>query len=143
MTVRVAHCDPAAIVFYARYFEMINGLVEDWFDEVLELPFRVLLETRGIMVPTVHFDVDFLRASELGELLTFRLEISKIGRTSFTVKIEARCNDETRLTAHQVIVFAHQQTRRPVAIPDDITARMRVFQGRDGDAGATRLSPRT
>jgi 4-hydroxybenzoyl-CoA thioesterase len=26
--VRFAHCDPAGIVFYARYFEMINGVVE-------------------------------------------------------------------------------------------------------------------
>ena len=31
--VRFAHCDPAGIVFYARYFEMINGVVEDWVRE--------------------------------------------------------------------------------------------------------------
>ena len=33
--VRFEHCDPAGIVFYPRYFEMINGTVEDWFEEDL------------------------------------------------------------------------------------------------------------
>ena len=29
--VRFADCDPAGIVFYPRYFEMFNGLVDVWF----------------------------------------------------------------------------------------------------------------
>jgi 4-hydroxybenzoyl-CoA thioesterase len=28
------HCDPAGIVFYPRYFEMINDCVEAFFDEI-------------------------------------------------------------------------------------------------------------
>ncbi|CPO21707.1 4-hydroxybenzoyl CoA thioesterase [Bordetella pertussis] len=28
--VRFRHCDPAGIVFYPRYFEMINDFVEEW-----------------------------------------------------------------------------------------------------------------
>jgi len=126
--VRFAHCDPAAIVFYARYFEMINGVVEDWFADVLESPFRTLLETRGIVVPTVHFNVDFRRASELGDVLTFRLRIKDIGRTSITMRIEALCGGEIRLAATQVIVMADKLSRRPVAIPDDLLERMRAFQ---------------
>ena len=30
--VRFRHFDPAGIVFYPRYFEMINDFVEEWFD---------------------------------------------------------------------------------------------------------------
>ena len=33
--VQFAHCDPAGIVFYARYFEIINEVVEDWFEDAL------------------------------------------------------------------------------------------------------------
>ena len=29
--VRFQHCDPAGIVFYPRYLEMINQTVEEWF----------------------------------------------------------------------------------------------------------------
>ena len=41
--VRFGHCDPAGIVFFPRYFEMLNELVEDWFAQALGLPFAVLI----------------------------------------------------------------------------------------------------
>ena len=40
--VRFRHCDPAGIVFYPRYFEMINDFVEEWFDKGMGLPFHAL-----------------------------------------------------------------------------------------------------
>ena len=46
------HCDPAGIVFYPRYFEMMNDVVESFFAECLGLPFERLLVTAG--VPTVQ-----------------------------------------------------------------------------------------
>lgn len=36
---RFSHCDPAGRVFYPRYLEMFNNLVEDW-RRKLNLPFR-------------------------------------------------------------------------------------------------------
>ncbi len=132
--VRFAHCDPAAIVFYPRYFEMINAVVEDWFDEQLLNPFRTMLQSRGVVVPTVHFNVDFTLPSELGDLLTFRLDVVAIGRTSITLRIVARCGVETRLVAKQVLVFADQTSRRPIAIPSDIAEAIRTSQIDDGPA---------
>ena len=35
--VRFSHCDPASIVYFPRYFDMINGVVEDWFAGALGL----------------------------------------------------------------------------------------------------------
>lgn len=28
------HCDPAGIVFYPRYFEMVNSVIENFFADV-------------------------------------------------------------------------------------------------------------
>ena len=36
--VRFAHCDPAGIVFFPRYMEMFNNLVEDWCRDVEVVP---------------------------------------------------------------------------------------------------------
>ena len=36
--VRFAHCDPAGIGFYPRYFDLFNSAVEDWFQTGLECP---------------------------------------------------------------------------------------------------------
>ncbi len=33
------HCDPAGIVFYPRYFEMANSVVENFFRDEVDYPF--------------------------------------------------------------------------------------------------------
>ena len=37
--IRFQHCDPAGIVFYPRYFVLMNEVVEDWFDNGLGIDF--------------------------------------------------------------------------------------------------------
>ena len=49
--VRFRHCGPAGIVFYPRYFEMINDFVEEWFDKGMGLPFHALHVERHIGTP--------------------------------------------------------------------------------------------
>ena len=36
--IRFAHCDPAGIVFHPQYFTIFNGVVEDFFREVVHIP---------------------------------------------------------------------------------------------------------
>jgi acyl-CoA thioesterase FadM len=31
--IRFSHCDPAGIVYFPHYFDMFNGLIEDWYTE--------------------------------------------------------------------------------------------------------------
>ena len=50
--VRFADCDAAGIVFFPRYFEMLNGVVEDWFAGPLQTSFRELHVDRQVSVPT-------------------------------------------------------------------------------------------
>jgi hypothetical protein len=53
------HCDPAGIVFFPRYFEMINSMTENFFRDRLDYPFeRIVLGERS-SVPTVHLEIDF------------------------------------------------------------------------------------
>ena len=42
--VRFQHVDYAGIVFYPRFLEMLNCLVEDWFEEALDRPFSKMLQ---------------------------------------------------------------------------------------------------
>ena len=61
--VRFGHCDPAGIVFYPRYFEMLNELVEDWFAQGLGQSFARLITESGLGMPTAQLDTRFLRIS--------------------------------------------------------------------------------
>ena len=125
--VRFGACDPATFVYYPRYFEMINGFVEDWFEDGLEASFPGLMYHKGILAPTVHFKVDFPRPSRFGDRLTFTLRVTRIGRTSCQLRIEASCQGEMRVSADQVLVFMETTRRGPVPIPVDIAKRMRHF----------------
>ena len=74
--IRFKHVDYAGIVFYPRFLEMLNDLVEDWFEEALERPFSKMHETNGI--PTVDLKVQFKNAARLGENLTKKLWVKEL-----------------------------------------------------------------
>ncbi len=101
--VRFHHCDPAGIVFYPRYFEMVNAVVEDWFAEMGQ-PFGTLHGPSALGVPTVQFSVTFPAPSRLGEVLTFRLTPTRIGTSSLDLEIEASEGTQTRLTMATTLV---------------------------------------
>ena len=115
------HCDPAGIVFYPRYFEMINAVVEAWFEEALNESFATIIAA-GDGVPTRHIDTAFLRPSRLGETLTFTLDACKLGRTSLDLRIAAECRSEARLSAELTLVRIAQADGRPKPWPDMIAA---------------------
>lgn len=72
--------DYAGIVFYPRFLEMLNDLVEDWFEEALDRPFSKIHDTNGI--PTVDLKVQFKQPARLGEVLTKKLWVIKLGGAS-------------------------------------------------------------
>ncbi len=99
------HCDPAGIVFFPRYFEMINSMTENFFRDRLHYPFeRIVMEERQ-SVPTVHLEIDFRAPSRLGEVIRFSLRVERIGRSSFDLCHRAEGEGVTRVEAHQRLVW--------------------------------------
>lgn len=109
------HCDPAGIVFYPRYFEMINDCVEAFFERVLGLPFAQLHGHGG--VPTAEIRTQFRRPSRLGDQLELRLRCLRVGRSSLEISIEAICDAEQRFVSESTLVHV-DTTGRPTPWPD-------------------------
>ena len=80
--IRFKHVDFAGIVFYPRFLEMLNDLVEDWFEEALDRPFSKMHHTNGI--PTVDLKIQFKKAARIGETLTKQLWVKNLGGASVT-----------------------------------------------------------
>ena len=38
--IRFSHCDPAGIVYFVNFFDMVGAVVEDWFRDAVGLPFQ-------------------------------------------------------------------------------------------------------
>jgi 4-hydroxybenzoyl-CoA thioesterase len=118
LRVEFSHCDPIGIVFYPRYFEMINSVVENFFRDVVGRPFERMLAD-GTAVPAARFEVDFRAASRLGEALDWSIEVTKIGRSSATFAIEARGAGELRIQAAMTVVWTGRDGQ-PLPWPDEI-----------------------
>lgn len=125
--VRFQHCDPAGLVFYPRYFEMLNQVVEDWFAEALAASFRRLHGSEGRGVPAVRLEADFLRPSRLGDVLRFALTVLDVGCSSVTLTIIATCGEEERLRASVVLAYVALDRMRAERIPGDLRAAMAPY----------------
>ena len=127
ITVRFQHTDPAGIVFYPRYFEMINQVVEDWFAQGLGLDFHRLHALEGHGVPTVHLEADFKRPSRLGDVLTFALTVASLGERTFTLALAASSGGEERLRASVVLAYVELGGLRAKPIPSGLRAAMERY----------------
>ncbi len=122
------HCDPAGIVFYPRYFEMISDCVEAFFDTALGYPFEKLLRTGGL--PTARIDTIFTAPSRHGDMLELQVHCEKIGRTSLNLNITARCANEVRFKADSTLVYVNKKGK-PESWPSDL--RQALAQQIEGD----------
>ncbi len=125
--VRFGDCDPAGIVFYPRYFEMLNGTVEAFFAEALDYSFARIHVEEGCGVPTAHLDVDFHAPSRLGEVLRFALRVTRIGGSSAGFETRVTCGEEARLTVRQVIVWTGpglKPARWPKSLAEGLAAHL-------------------
>ena len=130
--VRFSDCDPAGIVFFPQYLVMLNGVVEEWFDVGLRVPYAELIGARRVGLPTVRLEVDFKAISRHGDELSWRLAVARLGRSSLTLDVQVHGGDELRLRAQQVLVCTSLDTHRPQPLPDDVRAALAPFVAAPG-----------
>ncbi len=127
--VRFGDCDPAGIVFYPRYFEMFNNLVEDWHREALQFSFTEIVTTRSWGLPTVHLEADFVAPTRFGEVLSASLSVRDIGTTSVSLDILLRGPDGAdRVRGKVVLVWIDRRVTQSIPIPDEVRARLLAFR---------------
>lgn len=124
--VRFADCDAAGIVFFPRYFEMLNGVVEDWFAGPLEASFRELHLNRHVSVPTAAVEARFIAPSRLEDDLIFALTVTKLGGASCGLRHRITANGELRFEASQTIVYVGASLK-PEPWPEALRARIAPF----------------
>jgi len=133
--VRFGDCDAAGIVFYPRYLEMFNNLVEDWYRDALHFSFTEIVTTRGWGLPTVRLEVDFAAPSVFGEYLSATLAVREIGTSSLTLDICFLGPDGTdRVRGKVVLVMIDRRNLKAIPIPDDVRTRILAFKVASGNS---------
>ena len=119
------HCDPAGIVFYPRYFEMISSVAENFFKDVAGRSYASMIATRQ-GVPAARIETNFHVPSRLGEVLDFRLKITRLGATSITFEITAQ-GGTNRLTCLLTLVWISPEGR-PMPWPEAMRTKLSAFK---------------
>ena len=100
------HCDPAGIVFYPRYFEMVNSVIENFFADVVGRSFAAMHNDGGRNgVPTVAMEAVFQRPSRLGDKVRFTLRVERVGGSSVKLWVEGQGPDGLRLRAGMTLAW--------------------------------------
>lgn len=121
------HCDPAGIVFYPRYFELINSVIENYFADVTGYSFaRIHLEGKGNAVPAVSLSAEFLAPSRLGDKVEFALDVERLGGASLSLLITGSCQGEPRLETRITVVWT--ENMKAASWPDPIRQRIEAYR---------------
>lgn len=123
------HCDPAGIVFYPRYAEMVNDTVEHWFKHGLGVDFDSLHRVRRIAIPTVKLSFNFMSPSRLGEVLISTLRVEETGRSSVALVVDfAGEEGRPRLRAEVKFVFVGMESMKSLEIPSDLKLSIESYR---------------
>ena len=130
VAIRFGHCDPANIVYFASHFDILNGVVEDWFTQALGLPYPDLIVKRRLGLGYAHASCDFRVPARMGDVLTYTVAVEKIGTKSLPLRIVARLGHAEVLSASLVIVSTDLDQGVSIALPDDIRAAVHAYRER-------------
>lgn len=124
VTVRFGDVDAAGIVFYPRYFEMLNSAVEDWSADVLGLDFHTMHLVRDRGIPVVDIAARFAAPSVLGDVLTVAISPVTLGSSSCRMKAEFSCRGEHRLAMDMTVVWMDLTARKSLPWPPELRERI-------------------
>jgi 4-hydroxybenzoyl-CoA thioesterase len=105
---------------------MLNGVVEDWFAGPLQTSFRELHANRRVSVPTAAVEARFIAPSGLEDELTFALSVTKLGRSSCSLRHRITAGDTLRFEASQTFVYVGLSLK-PEPWPEDLRARIAPY----------------
>jgi len=126
--VRFEHCDAAGIMFYPRFFGLVNEVVEDWF-ATLGHPFAAMHVDQHKGVPTVRLESEFIAPVRMGQILSQSLGVDEIGRSSCHLKHLAAVGDAIVARFDQTIVYADLATMKAEPWPADLHKALVDFAG--------------
>ena len=132
LKIRFGHVDPAGIVFYPRYFEFFNTVIEEWCEQALGAGFNEMHTQYHYTLPVVHAECEFFYPSRLGDNLQAQLSLNKIGNSSVHIEIHLVDRYQVqRIRAHLVLVLTDLATLLPIPLTPQLRQHMLPYLTHD------------
>ena len=125
--IRFSHCDPAGIVYFVHFFDMVSGLVEDWYRDGIGIAHDEMLLKRRIGLPIVRTGCEFFRPAHLNDVLTLELAVAKLGRSSIEFEVRGAVAGEEKFRARHQVAMVSLDNFKAIPIPPDVRARIAPY----------------
>jgi 4-hydroxybenzoyl-CoA thioesterase len=125
--IRFSHCDPAGIVYFVHFFDMINGCVEDWLTDAIGLSSQELMLRRRVGFPIVNTTCEFFRPCHLADVLALELTIARLGTSSIEFVIRGRVGSEPKWQARHKVAMVSLDVQAAMPIPDELRRLMEPY----------------
>jgi len=125
--IRFSHCDPAAIVYFPRFFDLAHSTMEDWFAQGVGFSLPELIVNRRVGTPTVSIQCNFAKPLRMGDTLRFELQVTKLGNASADLRYRGLKDGAEHLRITQTLVFMDLDAGRAVPIPEDVRSRIAMY----------------
>ncbi|MGK9166877.1 acyl-CoA thioesterase [Inquilinus limosus] len=128
--IRFEHCDPAGIVFFGRYFSMMQIAVEEWFAAELGLDYHGIIRDRRVGLGYARAECDYLKPARMGDVLGLTVLVEAVGRSSIGLVLHGHRDGAPVLAGRLVLVTTDLDEAAAIPIPADIRAAVESYQRR-------------
>jgi len=131
-TIEWGHCDPAGIVFNARFFEFFDWGTWTLFEKALGVKPAELFATFGILgLPLVDAGARFIAPARFGDVVELISQVTEFRRSSFDVLHELLVHGALAVEGRETRVWAARDSADPSKmksrpIPPEVAARFQV-----------------
>ena len=129
-TIEWGHCDPAGIVFNARFFEFFDWGTWSLFDAALGVKPHELASVYGIVgIPLVDVGARFMVPSTFGDIVAIESSVAEVRRSSFRMLHRLLKGDTLAVEGTETRVWVGRDPANPdklkgLPIPAEVVASL-------------------
>ncbi|QSR22068.1 thioesterase family protein [Hyphomonas sp. KY3] len=112
-----ADADVAGIIFYPRYFEMLNSVIDEWFEVELGASFAGLISDHNVGSPMGEVQTRFSGACMLGDVIEFELEVAQISDRTVTLDVASKVDGALKIRTRATHICARRDISKAAHWP--------------------------
>ena len=124
--IQLYHTDAAGVLFYSKIFDLAFNA----FDSLLEkcgVSVAHIIHESDFSMPFVRAEADYMAPLTVGDVVTIRIIVEKIGETSFVLNYEMTKDGAPAARVKTVHVTISKTTLEKIPLPSDIRQGLELY----------------
>jgi len=128
VAIQFTHSDPAGIIYYPNYFDMIGDLIEEWLRSALGIDYTRAVLDDGVGLPIAGAEFQFRAPVKMGDRLTLELGVITVAADSVGLSIRGHSAGRQCLEGTVNCTMVQLATRGAIQIPVELRAKLETLR---------------